>query len=270
MSPFIVALYALNWVKFQFFAGFLHDKDLSPTRHNRAASDVAQEGIRVGVINIFLTDRLADTLEDFEHDAMRFTFGRLHADGPRKLIEGPTWAFVDWVMDDLAGLEMCRRLRADPRTAEAHVTMVLESDDVEDRRRALRAGADDYMIGPLDRTAVLDRVLALQSHQQRRHSSQRIELGELAIDMAALQARWAGRPIPLRPNEFRLLRYFAENPNQVLSRGDLIGGLGKLEPAIDERTVDVWVGRLRRALKSAGAGNPLRTVRSLGYVFDAA
>lgn len=224
--------------------------------------------VDVGVITIFLTAQLAETLEDFEHDGTRFTFARLFPDGPRRLVEGPMWAFVDWVMDDIAGLEMCRRLRADARTADAHVTMVLESDDVEDRRRALRAGADDYMVGELDRRAVLDRVLALQSHQQKRHATQRIELGELTIDLTALQARWAGRAVQLRPNEFRLLRYFAENPNEVLSRTALIAGLGKLDPPIDERTVDVWIGRLRRALKAAGAGNPLRTVRSLGYVFD--
>jgi two-component system phosphate regulon response regulator PhoB len=171
-------------------------------------------------------------------------------------------------MPTISGLEMCRRLRADPRTADAHVTMVLEEDDAEDRRRALRAGADDYLVGPLSRTAVLDRVLALQSRGAERHATRRFEAGALTIDMAALQARWAGEPIVLRPNEFRLLRFFAENPNRVLTREDLISGLGKREPAIDERTVDVWVGRLRRAIKAAGGGNPLRTVRSLGYVFD--
>jgi len=220
------------------------------------------------VINIFLTSELGESLDDFVHDHRRFTFDRLGPEGPRRLVEGPMWAFIDWVMDDLAGLEMCRRLRADPRTAEAHVTMVLEEDDAEDRRRALRAGADDYVIGPLTRTAVLDRVLALQSRGAERHSARRFEAGALSIDMAALQARWNGEPIPLRPNEFRLLRFFAENPNRVLTREDLIGGLGKREPPIDERTVDVWVGRLRRAIKSAGGGNPLRTVRSMGYVFD--
>ncbi len=220
------------------------------------------------VINIFLTNELGDGLEDFVHDQNRFTFDRIGADGPKRLVEGPMWAFIDWVMDDLAGLEMCRRLRADPRTSEAHITMVLEQDDAEDRRRALRAGADDYVVGPLDRTVVLDRVLALQTRQQDRYATQRMELGDLMIDLAALQARWKGEPIILRPNEFRLLRYFAENPNQVLSRDDLINGLGKREPPIDERTVDVWVGRLRRAIKAAGGGNPLRTVRSLGYVFD--
>jgi len=223
----------------------------------------------VDAINIFLTDGLADGLADFEQAGTRFTFARLHAEGPRQLVDGPIWAFVDWVMDDLAGLEMCRRLRADPRTASAHVTMVLESDDAEDRRRALKAGADDYMVGPLDRTAVLDRVLALHSHQRKRHLAQRIELGELTIDLAAQQARWDGKPIALRPNELRLLRFFADNPDQVLSRAELIAGLGKAEPPIDERTVDVWVGRLRRALRTAGAVEMLRTVRSLGYVLDA-
>lgn len=220
------------------------------------------------VINIFLTNELGDTLEDFVHDGRRFTFDRLFPEGPRRLVDGPMWAFVDWVMDDLAGLEMCRRLRADPRTGEAHVTMVLEEDDADDRRRALKAGADDYLVGPLSRTVVLDRVLALQSRHGVRHATQRFEMGPLVIDMAALQARWNGEPIMLRPNEFRLLRYFAENPNKVLSREDLINGLGKREPPIDERTVDVWIGRLRRAIKAAGGGNPLRTVRSLGYVLD--
>ena len=220
------------------------------------------------VINIFLTNGLGETLDDFVHDGRRFTFDRLGGEGPQRLVEGPMWAFVDWVMDDLAGLEMCRRLRADPRTLEAHVTVVLEEDDAEDRRRALKAGADDYMVGPLDRTTVLDRVLALQSRKVDKHATRKVEVGDLSIDMAALQARWDGEPITLRPNEFRLLRFFAENPNRVLSRDDLINGLGKREPPIDERTVDVWVGRLRRALKAAGAGNPLRTVRSMGYVFD--
>ena len=220
------------------------------------------------VINIFLTSELGESLEDFIHDHRRFTFDRLGPDGPRRLVEGPMWAVVDWVLPELAGLEMCRRLRADPRTADAHVTMVLEQDDPEDRRRALRAGADDYVVGPLTRTAVLDRVLALQSRGAERHATQRFELGALSIDMAALQARWNENPIVLRPNEFRLLRFFAENPNRVLTREDLIAGLGKREPAIDERTVDVWIGRLRRAIKAAGGGNPLRTVRSMGYVFD--
>lgn len=225
------------------------------------------------VINIFLTSALEAGTEDFVHNGHRFVFDTIGPDGPERLVDGPIWAFVDWVMDDLAGLEMCRRLRADERTSHAHVTMVLEEDDAEDRRRSLKAGADDYMVGPLDRTKVLDRVLALQSSSCEPHVIRSFEHGALVIDMAALRARWNGQVIEARPNEFRLLRYFAQNAGVVMSRDEIIAGLGKgatgsSGPPLDERTVDVWVGRLRRAIKAAGGGNPLRTVRSRGYVLD--
>lgn len=219
-------------------------------------------------VNIFLTDAAVAGMADFEHNGRRFAFARLDAEGPRHLVEGPAWVFVDWVMDSMAGLEMCRRLRADPRTASAHVTMVLEADDPDDRRRALRAGADDYAVGPLDRRAILDRVLAVDPHSRGRFSPGRVEMGALTIDLDALQARWNGNAIVLPPNEFRLLRLMAENADHVLTREEVIEGLGKHVHPLDARTVDVWVGRLRRALKAAGAGNPLRTVRSIGYVFD--
>jgi two-component system phosphate regulon response regulator PhoB len=222
----------------------------------------------MALVNIFLTDPMGEAMDEFVHDDLTFTFNSIDGAGPRRLVEGPMWAFVEWAMPDLSGLEMCRRLRADPRTREAHVTIVLEQDDPDDRRRALRAGADDYVVGPLDRQKILDRVLALQSKQQQRHAAQMVELGLLAIDLGAQQARWNGTPIPLRPNEFRLLRFLAENPNRVLSRQELIAGLGKQEPPIDPRTVDVWIGRLRRAFRAAGAGDPLRTVHAMGYVLD--
>lgn len=219
-------------------------------------------------INIFLTDRLGEEISDFVHGDMRYAFGRLYPEGPRRLVEGPVCAFVDWVMEDLSGLEMCRRLRADARTADAHITIVLEEDDPDDKRRALRAGADDYMVGPIDRTAVLDRVMALQAGGGHARVTEQLQVGQLLIDAAALQARWAGEPLTLRPNEFRLLRFFAQNPDRVLTRAELIEALGKQEPPIDERTVDVWIGRLRRALRAKGAGDRVRTVRSLGYAYD--
>lgn len=222
----------------------------------------------MGIVNIFLTDRMGAEMEPFEHEVSKFVFDWLPEAGPRRLVEGPVWVFVDWVMDGIAGLEMCRRLRADPRTADAHITMVLEHDSAEDKSRALRAGADDYVMGPINRTMVLDRVLALQTRQHSRHAATIFERGPLTIDFAALLAKWAGKPLALGPNEFRLLRFFAENANQVLTRAQLINGLGKQEPPIDERTVDVWVGRLRRAFKAVDAGIPLRTVRSMGYVLD--
>jgi two-component system phosphate regulon response regulator PhoB len=220
------------------------------------------------VVNIFLTDRSAEAMDDFVHDGRRYAFAHLPSTGPRRLVEGPVWAFVDWVMEDLAGLEMCRRLRADPAMAEAHITMVLEADDVEDRRRALRAGADDYVVGPLDRTRVLDRVMATDGRAGQKHAPGRLDFGPLTIDMRALRARWNDVPLDLPPNEFRLLRFMAENANTVLTREELIGGIGKPGAPVDARTVDVWIGRLRRALAKAGAGDALRTVRFSGYVLD--
>jgi two-component system phosphate regulon response regulator PhoB len=188
--------------------------------------------------------------------------------GELPLIEGGLWAFVDWVLPEISGLEFCRRLRCDPLTASAHITMVLERDDPDERRRALRAGVDDHMVGPVSRRALLDRVLSLQPLDRETGVARTLVLGDLTVDLAAFQARWRGKPIPLMPNEFRLLRYLIEHPGRVFTRSQLIAALGKQEPPVDERTVDVWIGRLRRALRIAGAGDPLRTVRSLGYVLD--
>lgn len=92
--------------------------------------------------------------------------------------------------------------------------------------------------------------------------------GELTVDPVAFAARYRGTILPLRPNEFRLLLHFVSHPDQVFSRASIIERLGKDSGLIDERTVDVWTGRLRRALRAAGVPDPLRTVRALGYVLD--
>lgn len=220
-------------------------------------------------IDILLTSDLAGGMVPFTHGELQLVFHRWTRAEELPLLEGTLWAFVDWVLPDISGLEFCRRLRCDALTADAHVTMVLEDDDPEAKRRALRTGADDYMHGPIDRTALLDRVLAVKINDQEATGLRALQQGDLTIDLPAFQARWQGKPIPLMPNEFRLLRYFVEHPGRVFTRAQLITALGKQEPPVDERTVDVWIGRLRRALRSAGTGNPLRTVRSLGYVFDA-
>ncbi len=219
-------------------------------------------------VDIFLTHPKGDTFADFVHDDTRFAFAAIESGDPARLTDAPPWIFIDWVLADLSGLEMCRRLRADPRTSDAHLTMVLEHDDQEDRRRALRAGADDYILGPLDRSSVLDRVLALRARRQHRQALQQIEFGELMIDLGAQQARWRRAPIALRPNEFRLLRFLVENGNRVLSRPELIAGLGKNSEPTDLRTVDVWIKRLRLGLRNVGAAHLLRTVHNKGYVLD--
>ncbi len=219
-------------------------------------------------IDILLTSELSGGSNPFTHSGLQINFHNWSKSGYLPLIDGTIWAFVDWVLPEISGLEICRRLRCDPLTAQAHITMILDEDDDDARRRALRAGADDYLIGPVNRAALLDRVLSVKLPNYDDGSQRALELGELKVDVAAYQARWMGRPIPLMPNEFRLLRFFVEHPGRVFTRSQLIAALGKQEPAIDERTVDVWIVRLRRALRKAGAGDPLRTVRSLGYILD--
>lgn len=221
-------------------------------------------------IDILLASELGGGLAAFRHDGFEVVLHRWTDFSELPLIDGALWVFIDWVLPEMSGLELCRRLRADVLTAQAHITMVLDEDALEDRKRALRTGADDYMVGPLTRNALLDRVLGTSVAEPEQANGRVVMQGDLAVDVAAFQARWQGQPISLMPNELRLLRYFIEHPGRVFSRGQLITALGKQEPTVDERTVDVWIGRLRRALKSVGAGNPLRTVRSLGYVFDAA
>ena len=218
-------------------------------------------------IDILVTGALTGGNDSFFHGDLRVVFHKWLGDAPLPLLDGKPWAFVDWVLPDLSGLELCRRLRCDPQTEAAHVTMVLEDDEADAKRRALRAGADDYLIGPIDRQSVLDRVLSLQLPDADL-PARTLRLGDLSLDLAALLARWKDKAVPLMPNEFRLLRYLMEQPGQVFSRTQLIAALGKNEQPIDERTVDAWVSRLRRALRDAGAGYPLRTVRSLGYVLD--
>ncbi len=204
----------------------------------------------------------------FDHSEMQIHFRQWTGIDPLPLLDGAIWAFIDWVLPEISGLEVCRRLRCNPLTAQAHITMIVPGDDPESRRSALRAGADDYLQGPLDRNTILDRILANKLNDFASEAARTLTVGDLSVDLASYQARWRGKPIPLMPNEFRLLRYLIEHPGRVFTRSQLIAALGKQEPPLDERTVDVWIGRLRRALRTAGAGDLLRTVRSLGYVLD--
>ncbi len=219
-------------------------------------------------VTIYTTDKDAAQFDELVLDSSVFAFSLLDTGGPRGLLDGPIWAFIDWVLEDMSGLELCRRLRANARFADAHVTLVLDTDDPEDMRRAIKAGADDYVRGPLDRKTMLDRVLALYASDMRPSLSQAIELGDLHINVAGEQARWRGRLIFLRPNEFRVLRFMAENPNRVLSRQELVDALGKAGDPSYLRTVDVWIKRLRAGLRDAEAATLLRTVHGKGYVLD--
>lgn len=219
-------------------------------------------------INILHTSEVSGGSQPFEHDDLKVRFYPLNAAVDVPLIEGRIMAFVDQFLPEISGTEVCRRLRCHPLTAHSHITMVLEAADIEAGKMAMRAGADDYVPGPIGRSMMLDRVMGAIMNPYSEIPSQTIEVDGLCIDLAAYLVRWQGKPVPLRLTEFRLLRFMLEHPGRVFTRFQLIAALGKQDPPIDERTVDVWIGRLRRSLRAAGAGDRIRTVRQLGYVLD--
>jgi len=217
-------------------------------------------------LTLLLTAPQAELVVDLARQRPDWNIVSLGEAPPASLPPGKVWGFVDWLCPSISGLELCRRLRDAPATRQARLTMVLDDAALETRRRAIQAGADDYLVGPLSAAQLLERV-ASEGDAPPRRKNQLVN-GPLSLDPQAHQVRVDGKVVALRPNEFRLLAHFMENPDQVFSRATLIDRLGKDEVGIDERTVDVWVGRLRRALAAYGAPDPLRTVRSLGYVMD--
>ena len=181
---------------------------------------------------------------------------------------GPQWCFVDWLLPEISGLELCRRLRNWPGTEQAHITLVLEDSEPDTRRRALKAGADDYVPGPLSPQTVVERLGQGRAARLGEARESVLVHGALELDLLAHRAWYAGRPLSLRPKQLALLTYFMRHPDRVHSRAGLLEVLGNGTHTLDDRTVDVCVGRLRRALAATGAPAFLRTVRNLGYVFD--
>jgi two-component system phosphate regulon response regulator PhoB len=181
---------------------------------------------------------------------------------------GSIWCFVDLLMPDISGLEMVRRLRAEPPTSEASITMIFEEMDKDLILRALHAGADDYIVGKLSADDVLKRIEHGPVATPVREDAEHISLGDIMIEPGAYRVKYRGQRVNLAPNEFKLLMHFANSPDRVFSRDDLILSLGKPADMIDHRTVDVWIGRLRNAFKKVGAPEVVRTVRPIGYVFE--
>lgn len=182
-----------------------------------------------------------------------------------------TWAFVDWLLPRMSGLELVRRLVGNTPPPQ-RIVMVMESEDLEDRRRALAAGADDYVTGPISARQMIDRVRNFQraagTDRMTPAPAHVIVRGDLLIDLEARLARYRGQPIRLQPRQFRLLQHLLTHPNAVRTREDLVAAVGQQDSAPAGRTVDKWVARLRTALNEVGAGNLLRTVHFEGYVLD--
>lgn len=180
-----------------------------------------------------------------------------------------TWLFIDWLLPAMAGLQLVRLLRETGLGRQARISMVLPEADATMQARAIAAGADDYIVGPLTPATLSDRLRVYQGAVSDDTGKDAImQMGDLTVDTNAYRVRYAGKVLPLRVNEFRLLAHFARHPNRVFTRSNLIGVLGKSREVHDERTVDVWMSRLRSALKSHGVPQVPRTVRSAGYILD--
>jgi len=219
--------------------------------------------------NIILTSGHAGLLRQIERTLPECVVTVMQGDPPQYVADGGLWCFVDWIPADTSGLEVCRSLRAGRTTAHGHITMVLDDDDPAARRRALDAGADDYMLGPLSAARLAERIARYRSRPNGAvHAPQPGGHIGLTVNRASRQVRWNGRLVPLRPREFELLAHFVEQPDRLFTREQIIALLDDNKEVCDKRTVDVWVGRLRRALERGGAPPMLRTVRSIGYVLD--
>lgn len=219
---------------------------------------------------IYLTDPIARELKSFEHDGQTYRFREYVHGMPMASDGAQSWLFVDWLLPEMSGLELCRRLRSeDGAGADLRIVMVLAPDRSEaDRERALSTGADDYMLGPLTRNRILDRVMGTAPASAEKGYPPVLSAGKLVIDLLALRASWDNQILNLPMREFRVLQFLAQNPDRVLSRKEILDAVAGSETTIDPRTVDVWILRVRRALEEFGAGRYLRTIRQVGYALD--
>jgi two-component system phosphate regulon response regulator PhoB len=198
---------------------------------------------------------------------------RRTADGEEALLlaeeNPPDIVILDWMIEGISGLEVCRRLRRRPGTANVPIIMLTARGEESDRIRGLETGADDYVTKPFSPGELIARVGAVLRRVRPALAGETLSYGDLEMDVAAHRVRRAGRPVPLGPTEFRLLRHFLEHPGRVFSRERLLDSVWAHDSEIELRTVDVHVRRLRGALNEGGRPDLIRTVRSAGYALDA-
>src|SRR3989440_6360023 len=190
-------------------------------------------------------------------------------EGETKLKEPPPDLLVlDWMLPGMSGIELCRRLRARPDTERLPIIMLTARGEESERVRGLATGADDYIVKPFSVPELSARVRALLRRAAPERLADVLSFGELEVDREKKRVSRAGRAIDLGPTEYRLLEFLMERPGRVFSREQLLDGVWGSEIYIDERTVDVHLGRLRKALNRGHESDPIRTVRGAGYAMD--
>jgi len=186
-----------------------------------------------------------------------------------KLKEGaPDLIVLDWMLPGMSGIELCRRLRARNETERLPIIMLTARGEESERIRGLATGADDYIVKPFSVPELLARIRALLRRARPERVATQLAAGDLELDRETRRVSRSGREVHLGPTEFRLLEFLMQSPGRVFSREQLLDGVWGRDVYIDERTVDVHVGRLRRALNIGRTIDPIRTVRGAGYSFD--
>lgn len=180
----------------------------------------------------------------------------------------PDLVLLDWMLPGLSGIELCRRIRARQETQSLPVILLTARGEESERVRGLATGADDYVVKPFSVPELLARVRALLRRSSPNRIADLLEAGELVLDRNSHRVRRGEREIHLGPTEFRLLEFLMERPGRVFTRAQMLDHVWSMEADIDERTVDVHVGRLRKAINKPRERDPIRTVRGAGYSFD--
>jgi len=180
----------------------------------------------------------------------------------------PDLVLLDWMLPKLSGIEVCRRIRGKSETRNMPIIMLTARGEESDRIRGLDTGADDYMTKPFSMTELIARIRAVLRRIRPGLADDRLNHGDIVIDRVAHRVRRSGQEIHLGPTEFRLLDHLMQHPGRVFSREQLLDAVWGSDVYVEARTVDVHVGRLRKALNVEDTVNPIRTVRSAGYSLD--
>ncbi|MCV2865698.1 phosphate regulon transcriptional regulator PhoB [Albidovulum sediminicola] len=179
--------------------------------------------------------------------------------------ETPDIVVLDWMMPNVSGIEVCRRLRARAETRSVPIIMLSARSEEFDRVRGLETGADDYVVKPYSVVELMARIRTQLRRTRPSTQGEVLEFEDITLDAESHRVQRDGKPIKLGPTEFRLLSTLMEKPGRVFSRDQLLDRVWGRDIYVDTRTVDVHVGRLRKALCIHGGEDPLRTVRGAGY-----
>lgn len=179
--------------------------------------------------------------------------------------ETPDLILLDWMLPGVSGIEVCRQIKARPETRGIPVVMISARSEELDRVRGLETGADDYVVKPYSVAELMARLRALLRRTRPAAMGEQLMFGNILLDAAEHRVYRAGKPISLGPTEFRLLSTLMEKPGRVWSRESLLDRVWGRDIYVDTRTVDVHIGRLRKALMREGGDDPVRTVRGAGY-----